>query len=111
MCAASVTRAFGIQVASHSEARYHAFAAAFHFFRLRSRPSTFSAAARGIQVKIALAALQESTACGRADPLANTTCSVERKVWAMVSRYLWRRVGRYCKATPRYSVPECRWRQ
>ena len=63
---ASVTTALGIHVARRSDSRYQAFASAFHFFRCRSRPSTFSATgmprARGIQVNTALAALQYSTA-------------------------------------------------
>ena len=57
-----VTTAFGIHVASHSDTRYQDFASAFHFLRCRSRPSTFKATGipqmRGIQVKMALAALQ-----------------------------------------------------
>ena len=64
-----MTTTFGIQVASHSDKRYQAFATRFHFLRWRSSPSTFSATGipttRGIQVKTALAALQYSTASWR----------------------------------------------
>src|ERR1700749_1894112 len=101
MLAASVTTMFGIQVASHSEMRYQALAKRFHFLRWRSRPSTFNAtgipAQRGIQVKIALAALQYKTASW---PVVRRA-SVDRNVWAMVSKYLCRMVGRYRSFTPR----------
>ena len=52
----------GQNVANHSEIRYQVLAAAFHFLRFRSRPSTLSAtgmlSTRGIHVKMAFAALQ-----------------------------------------------------
>src|SRR3954468_2753938 len=103
MALASVTTTFGNQVASHSDTRYQPFARAFHFLRFRSRPSTFSAtgvpSTRGIQVKIALAALQYSTESNGVP----SRWSVERNVCARVSKYLWRMVGRYCSRTLRYT--------
>src|SRR5450759_5134219 len=101
MLCASVTTTFGIQVASHSEMRYQAFASEFHFLRFRSRPSTFNATGipkmRGIQVKTALAALQYSTA---SQLRATARCNVEKQVCASVSKYLCRIVGRYFSRTP-----------
>jgi len=37
--------------------------------------------------------------------------SIAAAVCAMVSKYLWRMVGRYCRRTPRYSAWGCRSRQ
>ena len=59
---ASETTAFGQKVDSRSESRYHQRPSRFHFFRLRSSPSTFKAtgmpASRGSHVNTAVAALQ-----------------------------------------------------
>src|SRR5260370_10360450 len=102
MHSVSVTTTFGIHVAIHSEIRYQARATRFHFLRLRSRPSTLSATGirkntRGIQVKMAFAALQYSSASCRQP----STCSVETQVGAVVSRYLGRQVRRNLSRTPR----------
>jgi hypothetical protein len=74
--------------------RYQAFARPFHFLRLRSRPSTFSATGipntRGHKVKIAFAALQYSATSDR----CRIKWTVEKQVWTMVSKYLWRQVVR-----------------
>src|ERR1700749_4398115 len=91
MALASEITTFGIQVASHSDIWYQAFATRFHFLRFRSRPSTFRAtgmpASLGIQVKMALAALQYSTAsCLRPSRRTPVRCSVERQGWGMGSR-------------------------
>src|SRR5438552_1379943 len=111
MLAASVTTTFGIQVASHSDIRYHASAKAFHIVRFRSNPSTFNATGipntRGTQVNTALAALQYNTASF----LVSARCKVERKVCTTVSKYLCRIVGRYFRPTPRKEDSECRFRQ
>src|ERR1039457_4551390 len=102
MVSASVTTTVGQNLLSHSDTRYHARAARFHFLRLRSIPSTLSAtgtpAKRGHGVKMALAPLQYSAASGRWP----SRCQVETAVCAMVSKYLCRMVGRYCRRTPRY---------
>ena len=62
MASASVTTTVGQNADSRSETRYQALASRFHFLRLRSMPSTFSATgmpkARGNAVKMALAPLQ-----------------------------------------------------
>src|ERR1035438_10616283 len=107
MVSASVTTTVGQNLLSHSDTRYQARAARFHFLRLRSMPSTLSATgtpnSRGHRVKIALAPLQYSATSGR----WRSRCHVETAVCAMVSRYLCRIVGRYCRRTPRYRDSAC----
>src|SRR5688500_10172544 len=101
MVRASVITTDGQKVDSHSEARYQVFAKRFHFFRLRSMPSTFRATGipkrRGTRVKIAFAPLQYSATSAR----WASRWTVEINVWTGVSKYLWRIVGRYCRRTPR----------
>src|SRR4051794_16426730 len=96
---ASDTIAFGIHIDSHSEARYQELPRKFHFLRFRSKPSTFNATGvpviLGIQVKIALAALQYRATSWR----LRRRSRVETKVCAIVSKYLRRIVGRYRRST------------